>query len=122
MFVLPGHGDGTFGDPESIWWDADTLPFDPGEPLVADVTGDGLPDVLVPGSGELHVLVNQRNETNHPPQSSRPPCTAVVRLPLARAGQLRLPHAAVGLSAVDPDQHALLLEFEVRASRPTSPA
>ena len=118
MFVLPGHGDGTFGVADPVWWDADTFAFDPGEPLVADVTGDGLPDLLVPGSGEIHVLVNQRNETNRPPVITAATLhRSFDYLSLVRDnyGCLTLPW----VSPVDPDQHALLLEFQVRASRPT---
>ena len=85
LFLLRGHGDGTFGNPELASGDAEAFTLPPGEPLVADVTGDGLPDVIAPGSGELHVLVSERNETNHPPQVIAAPLRRTVDL-IALAG------------------------------------
>ena len=119
LFLLRGHGDGTFGNPELASGDAEAFTLPPGEPLVADVTGDGLPDVIAPGSGELHVLVSERNETNHPPQVIAAPLRRTVDL-IALAGNygcLTLPFTP----PVDPDQHALFIEFEVQ-SPANSPA
>jgi hypothetical protein len=113
LFLLRGRGDGTFGSPEPAWGDAETFAFPPGEPLVADVTGDGLPDVLVPGSGEIHVLVNERNGTNRPPVVVAEPLQRTVDLTelAGTQGCLTLPFTP----PVDPDQHALFIEFEVRS-------
>ena len=38
-----------------------------GRIVVADLTGDGLPDIAAFDAHAVHVLVNQRNDTNHPP-------------------------------------------------------
>ena len=54
-----GHPDGTFTEDRFIV----------GVRLghVADVNHDGLPDLIDYDAHALHALVNERNETNHPP-------------------------------------------------------
>jgi hypothetical protein len=71
----------------------------PGEFLVADINGDGVPDVITPASGALVVLLGQRNETNHPPSA---PDYAVTAASLC---------ARLSANASDADQHALFVEW-----------
>jgi hypothetical protein len=53
-WLLPGNGDGTFGQPVSI-----ITPFSPTSLIVADLDGDGDIDIAMAGySSVVHVLVN----------------------------------------------------------------
>jgi hypothetical protein len=113
MFVLRGRGDGTFGSADGQFGGADAFAFEPGEMLVADVTADGLPDALVPGPQAIHVLVNQRGETNRPPVVTAQPVTRTidyVTLMKDYAGCISLPLTP----PTDPDQHAPMVTWEVR--------
>ena len=56
LSVLMGNGNGTFQSPQTI-----PLPFGPNYTAVADVNGDGKPDIIVTGSGEVGVLLNNGN-------------------------------------------------------------
>lgn len=94
MKMLPGRGDGTFGDAEVF-----ALPG--GEILAADVTKDGLLDIVVAKSREIHVLVNERNDTNRPPLVTAPDVTA------QSVGCIALP-----VQASDPDQHAVFVTWQ----------
>ena len=58
LSVLMGNGNGTFQSPQTI-----PLPFGPNFTAVADVNGDGKPDIIVTGSGEVGVLLNNGNGT-----------------------------------------------------------
>jgi hypothetical protein len=89
--VLFGDGDGTF----SPKFFALTL----GAIAVGDVTGDGLPDVAAYDADGVHVLVNERNDTNHPP---------VVPDYSVAPGY---PCVTLDANASDPDQHALTVEW-----------
>ena len=66
---------------------------------VADVNGDGLPDVAAFDSAAVQVLVNERNGTNHPP---------VVPDYSITSGN---PCVTLDAKASDPDQHALTVEW-----------
>src|SRR5262249_9702771 len=54
--LLLGNGNGTFGDPQLV---ADGLTADP--PVVADVNGDGRPDLVTASAGQLIVQLNDGN-------------------------------------------------------------
>jgi hypothetical protein len=59
VMILFGNAGGTF---------APTIfTLTSGRIVVADVTGDGLPDIVAYDAHAVQVLVNQRNDTNHPP-------------------------------------------------------
>jgi hypothetical protein len=111
MFVLAGRGDGTFGTDENPFAGAEVFAMTPGEMVVADVTGDGLPDVVVPGGREIQVLVNQRNETNRPPIITPHDVNLTIDYLtwLNNYGCIDFP-----LDASDPDQHALSPSWQVR--------
>jgi hypothetical protein len=100
--VLRGSGDGMFGEPEGFaFWG----PFG-----VADVTLDGLPDLLTHAASAVRVLVNERNEINHSPVLTAADRTLeyheVIVDPL---GEFDCP--ALFAEAVDPDQHAVTYEW-----------
>ena len=60
--LLPGHGDGRFGPPEAF------VVYSVTDFQIVDFNGDGLLDVVYPGSaGAVEVLVNQRQSVNTPP-------------------------------------------------------
>jgi uncharacterized repeat protein (TIGR03803 family) len=98
MRVLPGLGDGTFGPAEAFSLAA-------GEILVADVTRDGLPDILAASGRQIDVLVNQRNDVNRPPKVTTHDVTS------DRLGCITFP-----VEGIDLDQHALSVAWsgEVR--------
>jgi FG-GAP-like repeat/Bacterial Ig domain len=92
MVILFGSADGTFNS-------RDTFLQTPGPVVVADVTGDGLLDILAYDPHAVHVLVNERNDLNHAPLvpdysvTSGNPC---VTLPA---------------NSSDPDQQALTVQW-----------
>jgi hypothetical protein len=112
MFVLAGRGDGTFGTEEGRFNGAEVFAMAPGEMLVADVTADGLPDVVVPGGREIQVLVNQRNETNRPPSITPHGVNLTIDYLtwLNDYGCVDFP-----VDASDPDQHAISLSWQVHS-------
>jgi hypothetical protein len=61
--ILPIH----FGSADGTFNTVSAFTQRPGPILVADITGDGLPDVVAYDAHAVHVLVNERNDTNHPP-------------------------------------------------------
>jgi hypothetical protein len=111
MFVLAGRGDGTFGVSEGRIEEAEVFRMAPGEMLVADVTRDGLPDVVVPGGREIQVLVNQRNETNRPPMITSHDVNLTIDYLtwMSNDGCVGFP-----VDASDPDQHALFVSWRTR--------
>jgi hypothetical protein len=117
MFVLAGRGDGTFGTSDNAFAGADVFAMTPGEMVVADITGDGLPDVVVPGGREIQVLVNQRNETNRPPIITPHDVNLTIDYLtwLNNYGCIEFP-----LDASDPDQHALSPSWQVRPDTGTA--
>ena len=82
---------------------------------MVDVTADGLPDVVVPGSHELQVLVNQRNDRNRPPVITPRDATLTVDFATLASHYGRLDFR---VEASDPDQHALQLEWRVEPEVP----
>ena len=89
--ILFGNGDGAFSPM--------TFTLRPGPIAIADVTGDGLLDVIAYDAHAVHVLVNQRNATNH--------------LPVVPDYRVSSSAACVTLDAKasDPDQHALFVRW-----------
>jgi hypothetical protein len=110
LFVMRGHGDGTFGAMEG-WWGDDAFALSPGDVLVADVTRDGLPDVLVPDGKRINVLVNRRTASNAAPVIAPPVANITIDY-----GRLQEQYGVVTfpVHASDPDQHALWTEWSVR--------
>jgi Big-like domain-containing protein len=92
MVILFGSADGTFNAGNAFLQT-------PGPVVIADATSDGLLDVVAYDSHAVHVLVNERNDVNHPPLvpdysvTSGNPC---VRL---------------AADSSDPDQHALTVQW-----------
>src|SRR5205823_1051787 len=91
VMVLFGNIDGTFNP--------FTFALSPGRVIVADLTGDGLPDVAAYDMHAVHVLVNERSDTNHPPVV--PDYSVTVGYPCV----------TLDAKASDPDQHALTVEW-----------
>ena len=89
--ILFGNGDGAFSPM--------TFTLRPGPIAIADVTGDGLLDVIAYDAHAVHVLVNQRNATNH--------------LPVVPDYRVSSSAACVTLDAKasDSDQHALFVRW-----------
>jgi hypothetical protein len=110
LLVMAGRGDGTFGAMEG-GWGGEAFAFAPGELLIADVTGDGLPDLLAPDANGIHVLVNRRTETNRAPVIT--PSAADITIDYFRLkeqyGEVRFQ-----VDASDRDQHGLWVEWSVR--------
>jgi len=91
VYIMSGRGDGTF--------ESEPFALAPGPLIVADLTGDGLPDLAAYDAHTVHVLVNERNDVNHPPQV--PDYTATVGYPCVE----------LDAKASDPDQHALFVTW-----------
>jgi FG-GAP-like repeat len=91
VMILFGSADGTFTPT--------VFTLTPGRIVVADVTGDGLPDIVAFDAHAVHVLVNQRNDTNHPPIVSDYSLTS---------GN---PCVTLDARASDPDQQPLAIDW-----------
>ena len=104
--VVPGLGDGTFGTPEPF-----AAPG--GELLAIDVTHDRLLDLVVARGRQIHVRVNQRGDTNHAPLVAVRDITVSYTGGDAEARCFDLP-----VSAVDPDYHALWVQWSVEGPAP----
>ena len=94
--LLVNQGDGTFV--------ASMLAGYGDDPQIADFTGDGIPDVLLSGSGWLRVLVGERNETNRAPAVSAGP-------DLVRGYEFGGEDSSIDATGSDPDQHDLRFEW-----------
>ena len=88
---LFGSSDGTFT--------GDTFLQRPGPIAVADVTGDGLPDVAAFDAHGVHVLVNERSDISHPP---------VVPDYSVTSGY---PCATLDAKVSEPDQHVVFVRW-----------
>lgn len=96
--VLFGRGDGSFMSPQRF----DFGPESEGV-IVADMNRDGLPDLVVGGSwSQVTVLLNSRNQTNHPPTVS-----AGADRTASYQDQFGEDYLSVAATGSDPDAHAL---------------
>ena len=79
--------------------------------MIADVTRDGLPDVLAPDAKGIHVLVNRRTDTNRAPViTPRGVDITIDDFSLQEQyGEVRF-----SVDAADPDSHGLWVEWSVR--------
>ena len=113
-WVLRGRGDGSFEPAERFAFLGQSV-------LVADVTGDGLPDILhtgliddsddppPPAFNGVRVLVNQRSDVNHPP------VVAVVNRTWDYQDMIAGDGCAwLRADAIDLDQHAITFEWRDR--------
>jgi hypothetical protein len=91
VMLMLGSADGTFHT------DAFTLAL--GAIVVADVNGDGLPDIAAYDSTSVHVLVNERNDVNHAP---------VVTSYSVTSGY---PCATLSAQATDADQQLFVVDW-----------
>jgi VCBS repeat-containing protein len=66
--IHPGKGDGTFGEAQSFAVDADSNHLN-----IADLDGDGRPDIVVPNGLDQHMTF-MLNRTAAPPQDHPPVC------------------------------------------------
>ncbi len=98
-FIAFGLGDGTFR--------GERFAFVGSAVAVADVTADGLPDVLYADTiGSATVLVSQRNNTNRPPTVS-----AGDNLTISYQAQFQEEGYRHTAQASDPDLHGLTYEW-----------
>jgi hypothetical protein len=91
VMILFGNAAGTFTP--------DTFLLGPGPIAVADVTGDGLPDIAAYDANAVHVLVNERNDISHPP---------VVPDYSVTSGY---PCATLDAKVSEPDQHVVFVRW-----------
>jgi VCBS repeat protein/FG-GAP repeat protein len=102
--VFSGLGDGTFSAPALF-----DVGFDSAGVRVADFNRDGLPDVLVGAAwGSVRVLLNTRNEINHPPTVNAGP-----DLTFNYQDQFGIEDTvSIGAVGRDPDAHALRYQWK----------
>jgi hypothetical protein len=100
--IWHGRGDGAFAAPERFDYGTNEL-------VVADFTGDGLPDILFPWSDNaIAVLVHERNATNTPPTADAGPDRSVK---YEQQFQEEVNGVFLFAQGSDPDMHAVRFEW-----------